>query len=66
MKIAISSTGKNLESEVDLAKLEKAEDYLEKERAKLIKEKEKIRVKIRKEKEILMLENKIKRIKEKR
>ncbi|MBT3394868.1 hypothetical protein HOA59_01575 [archaeon] len=49
--------------EKDLVKLERAENYLEKEKAKLMKDKEKVRVKIRKEKEILSLKNKIKIVK---
>ncbi|MFH1585489.1 MAG: hypothetical protein ABIB79_01850 [archaeon] len=50
----------------DLAKVEKAENYLEKEKAKLIKDKEVIRTKIRKEKDILRLKQKIERIKERK
>ena len=49
--------------EKDLAKIKKADLYLEKEKRKLMKEKEKIRVKIRKEKEILKLKEKIKKVK---
>jgi len=55
---------KNLKKE--LRKLESAENYLDKEKRKLIDSKEKIRVKIKKEKEVLMLEYKIKRIKNKK
>jgi len=50
----------------ELRKLESAENYLDKEKRKLIDSKEKIRVKIKKEKEVLMLEDKIKRIKNKK
>ncbi len=47
----------------DLKKIEKAEDYLEVERKKLMKEKETIRNKIRKETEILRLKGQIERVK---
>ena len=50
----------------ELRKLESAENYLDKEKRKLIDSKEKIRVKIKKEKEVLMLEDEIKRIKNKK
>ena len=40
---------------IELNKLQKAENYLDKERAKLIADKEKIRIKIKKEKEVLRL-----------
>ena len=46
----------------DFEKIQKAENYLEIERTKLIKEKEKIRTKIKKEKEILQLRKRIERI----
>ena len=49
--------------EKELIKVQKAEDYLEKEKKKLMKEKEKIRSKIKKEKEVLRSKNRIKRIK---
>ena len=65
-KVEKLSSQKLKKLERDLAKVEKAENYLTKEREKLVKEKEKIGVKIRKEKEILNLKNKIKRIEGKR
>lgn len=40
----------------------RAEKYLETEKRKLIKNKDKLRIKIKKEKEILRLENRIKRV----
>ena len=52
--------------EKDLTKVEKAEDYLDKEGGKLMKEKEKIRIKIRKEKEVLKLKKQIERVKNKK
>ena len=52
--------------EKDLEKIQRAEDYLEKEKVKLIKDKEKIRIKIRKEKEILKLKNKIEKVKDRK
>lgn len=52
---------KNLQKE--LSKVEKAENYLEKEKKKLMDSKEKIRIKIKKEKEVLELKQKIERIK---
>jgi len=51
--------------EKDLVKVEKSEDYLDKEKLKLSKEKEKIKFKIRKEKEIISLMNKVKKLKNK-
>lgn len=62
-KVEKLSSQKLKKLERDLAKVEKAENYLNKEKAKLIKEKEKILVKIRKEKEILELKKKIERVK---
>lgn len=50
----------------ELNKIEKAEDYLEKERKKLIDDKQKVRLKIKKEKQVLELKNKIKNLKSKR
>jgi len=49
--------------EKDFKRIASAENYLESERKKLVKDKEKIRIKIKKEKEILRLENQIKRVK---
>ena len=61
-KVELSSPSlKKLEK--DLARVQKADLYLEKEKRKLMQEKEKIRVKIRKEKEILKLKEKIKKVK---
>lgn len=51
----------NLQKE--LRKVERAENYLEKERRKVMRDKEKIRIKIKKEREILRLKNQIKRVK---
>jgi len=50
----------------ELKKIESAENYLEKEKRKLINSKEKIRAKIRKEKEVLELEDRIKRVRKKK
>jgi len=50
----------------ELGKLERAEDYLEKEKAKIINNKEKIRIKIKKERDVLRLKKQIKRVREKR
>ena len=55
---------KNLQKE--LIKIQKAEDYLDEERRKLIKDKEKIRNKIRKDKEILKLKERIISLQKKR
>ena len=49
----------------ELGKLERAEDYLEKEKTKIMKNKEKIRIKIKKEKDILRLKKQIKRVRAK-
>ncbi|MFW6233253.1 MAG: hypothetical protein ACOC3Z_01170 [Nanoarchaeota archaeon] len=49
-----------------LEQLKKAENYLEKEKKKIIKQKEKLRLKIKKEKEVLELKNKIKKVKSKK
>ena len=45
--------------EKDLARIERSEDYLNKEKAKLIIQKEKVKKKIAKEKEIIRLKNRI-------
>lgn len=55
---------KDLEKE--LHRLDKADKYLEKEKAKLMKRKEKVRGKIRNEKDVLALRQKIKKIKKKK
>lgn len=47
----------------DLIGVEKAEKYLEKERKKLRRLKERVRIKIKKEKKIIILKNRIKRLK---
>lgn len=52
--------------EKDLAKVEKAENYLDAEREKLMKEKGSIRIKIKKEKEVLRLKKQIERVKGRR
>jgi hypothetical protein len=52
---------KNLPKEI--MKIQKAEDYLDKEKQKLIENKEKLRIKLRKEREVLSLKNKIKLVK---
>ena len=51
---------KSLEKE--LAKIKRAQDYLEKEKEKLMKNKEKVRIKIKKEKEVIRLKERIKTI----
>ncbi len=55
---------KNLERE--LAKLEKSENYLNKEKEKLMNQKEIVRNKIKREKEIIPLKQKIERVKGKK
>ena len=47
----------------DLVKVQKAKKYLDSEKEKLLKDEDKIRRKIKKEKEILILKQKISRIK---
>jgi len=49
--------------EKDLVKVEKAKDYLDAEREKLVKERKIIRGKIKKEKEVLRLKRQIERVK---
>ena len=51
------------ELEKELSKIQKAEKYLLKEKKRLIKDKSKVKIKIKKEKEIILLRNKISRIK---
>jgi len=65
-KIEKLSSPKLKKLEKDLAKVVKAEKYLDKEKEKLVREKEKIGAKIRKEKEILELKKKIERVKGKK
>ena len=52
--------------EKGLKRIQRAEDYLDREKDKLIADKEKIRIRIRKEKEVLRLKNKIKKVKGRR
>jgi len=52
---------KNLQK--DLARIERAQKYLENEKDRLMKDKEKVRIRIKKEKEILRLKNQIRIVK---
>ncbi|MDP3987056.1 MAG: hypothetical protein Q8P81_02410 [Nanoarchaeota archaeon] len=49
-----------------LRKIQRSGEYLEEERARLMRDKDKVASKIRKEKEILRLRDRIKRIKKKK
>lgn len=44
----------------EFKKIQKAENYLDKEKSNLLRQKAKIRLKLKKEKEVLRLKNKIK------